>query len=391
MQINEDSHADAPRRREDDRLYEKLSLIIDSLDSLYKLDKRDFLKKVFESAFELIPEAQKGSLYELEGDQYRPIFCRGYDFAVLSRISFSRDEAFIDFEVDEDAPINAYETRITGRDPAKFPPETMAAFKELGTLSGFTSLYAPISVEGMTAGLISLERFGDGGFPGLSRKVLQYYARLISQFYSQKLYQERQTRLYKDIVASLVSAIEVVDRYTEGHAKRVSAYSRAIGERLGLPAAALSDIATAALLHDIGKIGVPTDILRKPGRLDPDEFAIVKRHPADAAKILGVIGGFERIVELAYRHHERYDGKGYPEGLSGDAIPLGAQIIGLADAIDAMTSARSYRPAMSLERALEIVRDESGSQFHPAVVRVALEVFEAGVRVDLDLGAGGRA
>jgi polar amino acid transport system substrate-binding protein len=365
----------APRRREDDRLYEKLSLIIDSLDSLYKLDKRDFLRKVFESAFELIPEAQKGSLYELDGERYRPIFCRGYDFEVLSRISFSRDEAFIDFAVDENASITAYETRISGRDPAKFPPETMAAFAELGTLAGFTSLYAPINVEGITVGLISLEKFDEGNFPGLSRKVLQYYARLISQFYSQKLYQERQTRLYQDIVTSLVSAIEVMDRYTEGHAKRVAEYSRAIGARLGLTEAELSDIGTAALLHDIGKIGIPTEILRKPDKLDSAEYEIVKRHPAHAAKILSVIGGFERIVELAYRHHERYDGKGYPEGIVGDDIPFGALIIGLADAVDAMTSARSYRPAMSLEQAIEIVRAGSGSQFHPAVVRAALDVF----------------
>jgi hypothetical protein len=375
MQVSTTDEASTPRRREDDRLYEKLSLIIDSLDSLYKLDKREFLKKVFESAFELIPEAQKGSLYELDGERYRPIFARGYDFEVLSRISFSRAEAFIDFEVDEDAPITAYETRITGRDPAKFPAETIAAFKALGTLSGFTSLYAPINVEGITAGLISLEKFDDGGFPSLSRKVLQYYARLISQFYSQKLYQERETRLYQDIVDSLVSAIEVMDRYTEGHAKRVAEYSRSIGERLGLSEAELSDIATAALLHDIGKIGIPTEILRKPDRLDSAEYEIVKRHPADAAKILGVIGGFERIVELAYRHHERYDGKGYPEGISGDEIPFGAQVIGLADAIDAMTSARSYRPAMSRERALAIVRECSGSQFNPVVVRAAMEVF----------------
>lgn len=374
----EDLERDSPRRREDDKLYDKLYTIIDSLDTLYKLDKREFLKKVFEAAFELIPEADKGSLYELEGDLYRPVFCRGYDFDTLSRISFSKDEAFIDFQVEDNASIMAYETRITGRDPAKFPPETLAAFAELGTLSGFTSLYAPIKVEGLTVGLISLEKFDRDSFTSLSRKVLQYYARLISQFYAQKLYQEKETRLYQDIVASLVSAIEVMDRYTEGHAKRVCSYSRMIGSRLGLEEEDLSDICTASLLHDIGKIGVPSEILNKRGPLADVEYEIVKQHPANAAKILGSIGGFERIVDLAYRHHERYDGCGYPEGLAGDDIPLGAQVIAVADTMDAMTSERSYRPALPWEAALDTVRSAAGTQFRPDVVEAALSVFSGG-------------
>lgn len=372
---NDDLAEQIPRRREDDVLYDKLSLIIDSLDSLYKLDKREFLKQVFEAAFGLIPEAEKGSLFELEGDRYYPVFARGYDFDVLSRISFGREEAFIDFEVEEGKPIAAYETLITGRDERIFPAETIAAFKELGTLSGFSSLYAPIRVEGVNRGLISLEKFDEGGFSRLSRKVLQYYARLISQFYAQKLYQEKETRLYRDVVTALVSAIEVMDRYTEGHAKRVSDYSRAIATKLGLTNDEISEITTAALLHDIGKLGVPTDILRKPAALDREEYALVKRHPEYSARILGTIHGFERIVELAYHHHERYDGLGYPDGLTGDSIPLGAQIIQLADALDAMTSSRSYRPAMPVLTALATIRENAGRQFSPRVAAVALELF----------------
>lgn len=364
--------AAAPRRREDDRLYEKLSLIIDSLDDLYKLDKRDFLRKVFEDAFRLIPEAEKGSLFEFDGEHYRPVFARGYDFATLSRLSFSPQEAFIDFEVESVGEIRAYETLIEGRDSERFDPDTIATFRALGTYEGFVSLYAPIRVDGAIAGLISLERFGRSGYPRLSRKVLEYYARLISEFYSQKLFQEKETRLYRDVVSSLVSAIEVMDRYTEGHAKRVAEYSRLIGIKLGLSGRDLEDVETAALLHDVGKLGVPTEILRKPARLEPEEYELVKLHPANAAKILGEIRGFERIVEYAYRHHERYDGSGYPSGLAGDAIPLGAQVIQVADAIDAMTSERSYRPAMPLDRALETVALGSGSQFHPLAARAAI-------------------
>ncbi|HET7838303.1 MAG TPA: HD-GYP domain-containing protein [Rectinemataceae bacterium] len=363
------------RRREDDRFYDTIALIVDSLGSLGKLDKHAFLKQVFEAAFELIPEAQKGSLYELQGEMFRPVFSRGYDFAVLSRISFGRDEAFIDFDVGSGSSVVARETRIAARDPAAFPRETLEAFAELGTLSGFTSLYAPICVEGQVAGLISLDKFDDTGFQGLSRKILQYYARLISQFYAQKLLQERETRRYKDIVSSLVSAIQVMDSHTEGHAQRVRDYSVALARGLGLGEEEVEEIGTAALLHDIGKLGIPTQILRKPGRLSAEEYEQVKLHPGDGYRILSSIEGFERIAEMAYHHHERYDGKGYPEGLSGEEISLGAQLIGLADAFDAMTSERAYRPAMTVEAALDVIREESGAQFGPRAAAVALGVI----------------
>ncbi len=366
---------DRPRRRDDDRFYDKISLIVDSLGSLGRLDKREFLKQVFEATFELIPEAQKGSLFELQGETFRPIFCRGYDFSVLSRILFGRDEAFVDFEVGSKTSIVARETRITGRDPAIFSAETIEAFGVLGTLSGFTALYAPISVAGLNVGILSLEKFDDTGFLDLSRKILQYYARLISQFYAQRLHQERETRRYKDIVNSLVSAIQVMDKHTEGHAQRVRDYSLAIAARLGLSEEAVSEIGTAALLHDVGKLGIPTHILRKPGRLSSEEYETVKLHAGDGFRILSSIEGFERIAEMAYHHHERHDGKGYPEGLSGDEISLGAQLIGLADAFDAMTSERAYRPAMSTAAAVGVIREEAGTQFNPRIAAAALEVI----------------
>lgn len=371
----ESTPRDLPERKGRYALYDGLSLMIDSLDNLHALDKHGFLGHAFEAAFGLIPEAEKGSLYELQDGMYRPVFARGYDFSVLSRIEFSPSNAFIDFDIREGEPIRAYETRIEGRDPGKFSPQTMEAFRLLGTLGGFDSLYAPIQVDGVTRGIISLEKFGSGGFKRLSRKVLQYYARLISEFYAQRLYQERQTMLYKDVVSALVSAIDVMDRYTEGHAQRVSAYSERLARRLGLPPADVDTISTAALLHDVGKLGVPSEVIRKRGTLNPDEQALMRQHPVHSAKILGAIHGFEDIAELAKRHHERWDGTGYPDGLEGRAIPIGSQIIQLADSFDAMTSSRSYRPALSLEEAFGEIRGGMGGQFHPEVADAALAEF----------------
>lgn len=356
----------------EDEAYADLALMIGSFDNLHGLDKHEFLGRVFEAAFGLIPEAQKGSLYELQGDRFNPVFSKGYDRDILSRISFGRADAFIDFAVDEGAPIRAYETKVRGRDDWRYSSDMLAAFKSLGTYSGFSSLYAPIRVDGHTRGLISLEIFGDGRFSKLSRMVLQYYARLISEFYAQKMYQEKESALYRGVVASLVSAIEVMDSYTVGHGKRVSDYSRAIAREFGLSAREEEAVGTAALLHDVGKLGIPSELLRKPGPLLPEEEAVVRQHPANSARILESIQGFGDIVDMARWHHERFDGAGYPDGLAGDRIPTGAQIIQVADSFDAMTSDRSYRPALSREGALAELLAGSGTQFNPRVVRAAL-------------------
>lgn len=361
--------------RDDDVLYDKLSIIIDSLDNLHQLDKTAFLKQVFEAAFLLIPEAQKGSLFELRDGRYRPIFSRGYDEAILSRLTFGESEAFGYFTIDDNDAFSAYEKHILKRSPAAFDAEKLELFRRLGTDGGFRALYAPIRAEGKTLGLISLEKFDDGDFGRFSRKILQYYAWLISEFYAQRLRQEQETSHYREVIGSLVSAIEVMDSYTNGHGKRVAAISGRLGMVLGLEPPELRDLHRAALLHDIGKIGVPSEILRKTGRLDEREYAIVKQHPANSAKILGGISGFSRVVELALHHHERYDGGGYPEGLAGDQLPLAAYILQLADSFDAMTSDRSYRPARPVGEAIAEIRAGSGSQFHPRVAEAALLAF----------------
>lgn len=361
--------------RDDDVLYDKLSIIIDSLDNLHLLDKSAFLKQVFEAAFVLIPEAQKGSLYELRDGRYRPIYSRGYDEAILSKLTFGESEAFVDFTIDDGGKFSAYETLIINRSPAAFSADTLELFRRLGTDGGFRTLYAPIRAEGKTFGLISLEKFDDGGFGRFSRKILQYYAWLISEFYAQRLRQEQETSHYREVIGSLISAIEVNDSYTNGHGRRVAALSGRLGMVLGLEPPELRDLHTAALLHDIGKIGVPSEILRKPDRLDDREYAIVKQHPVNSAKILGGISGFGRVVELALRHHERYDGGGYPEGLAGDQLPLSAYILQLADSFDAMTSDRAYRPARPIRDAIAEIRAGAGRQFHPRVAEAALLAF----------------
>jgi putative nucleotidyltransferase with HDIG domain len=175
---------------------------------------------------------------------------------------------------------------------------------------------------------------------------------------------------------AMVAAIDARDPYTRVHSVSVAAYAEAIGRRMGLSAPVLASLRKAALLHDIGKIGVPDAILTKPGPLTADEYDTVKRHPEIAIEILGHLSFLEEQLPLILHHHERYDGRGYPSGLVGERIPIGARILAVADALDTMFSPRTYKPAYQLDQVRAELIAGSGRQFDPAVVQATLALLD---------------
>ena len=179
-----------------------------------------------------------------------------------------------------------------------------------------------------------------------------------------------------DAVESLNATVDAKDPYTAGHSQRVQRIAIALGEELGLEREQLDVLRFAGLFHDIGKIGVPDAILTKPDRLTELEFEIVKRHPEDGARIIGRLHRLDAAVPAVLHHHERWDGNGYPYGLCGNGIPLEAAIVGLADAVDAMTTDRPYSAARSLEDATDEVVRNRGTQFAPAVVDAFVTLVE---------------
>jgi putative nucleotidyltransferase with HDIG domain len=171
-----------------------------------------------------------------------------------------------------------------------------------------------------------------------------------------------------EAVESLNATVDAKDPYTAGHSQRVQRIALAIGEELALESARLDALRFGGLFHDIGKLGVPDAVLTKPARLTPDEYELIKRHPDDGARIVEKFSRLAEAVPLIRYHHERWDGRGYPEGLAGEQIPLEAGIVGLADAWDAMTTDRPYHRALTLEEAAAEIRRNRGSQFAPGVV-----------------------
>ena len=183
-------------------------------------------------------------------------------------------------------------------------------------------------------------------------------------------------RSYDITLEALGDALDKKDAETEGHSKRVTAFTIAIARAMGLSKDQIAVIARGAFLHDIGKMAVPDAILRKPGKLTPDEILVMQEHCYHGYEILKKIPFLGEAAEIVYAHQERYDGTGYPRGLKGEQIPLGARMFSVADTLDAITSDRPYRPAQSLTAARAEIERWSGRQFDPEVVKVFLSMDE---------------
>jgi HD-GYP domain-containing protein (c-di-GMP phosphodiesterase class II) len=201
------------------------------------------------------------------------------------------------------------------------------------------------------------------------------------------IFKARDKEIYHDIIDSLVTALEAKDNYTSGHSERVAFMTYKLSKAMGIKGVELDNIDIAAHLHDIGKIGVPDKILNKNGKLLPHEWEYIKTHPKIGFDILSKSKRLKYISKIVLYHHERWDGKGYPQGLSGIDIPLGSRIIAVCDSIDAMTSDRPYRKAMSFEECINEIIVNTGLMFDPVIIQYIVDNMVM-VREFLDSKAG---
>ena len=233
----------------------------------------------------------------------------------------------------------------------------------------------PVVLEGKKMA-ISIERITRNAFKESDLDFLRIFSRLVAlSIMKTDLYLELK-KTYFQTVEALVYAVELKDPYTRGHSRRVADYSIRIGEELGFSKEELEDLELAALLHDIGKIGVKGAILNKPTKLSTKEFEEVKKHPVLGEQLVSKVERLRRIAKIIRHHHERYGGGGYPDGLKGEEIPLESRIIAIADAYDAMTSDRPYRKALSKEEALRIIEENEGLQWDPNLVLIAIRILK---------------
>lgn len=224
--------------------------------------------------------------------------------------------------------------------------------------------------------LVVARQPGAPGYEQAERRVLEAVAELGASALSRAVAFAELERAYIDAVMALARAVDARDAYTADHSERMAQLAEALARQLGCTEDEVQEVRWAALLHDIGKLAVPDAVLRKPGPLSPEEWAVVRRHPVAGEEILSPVHRFATVARLVRHHQERWDGTGYPDGLRGEQIPLGARILAVVDAYTAMTEHRPYRQATSHEAACQELQRYAGTQFDPQVVSSFLKVLE---------------
>ena len=237
------------------------------------------------------------------------------------------------------------------------------------------AIAAVIPSVGHSMGVVCLAReTASGGFLPDERDMLLGYAQTTAVALQKLILRENVERNLVDTITAFVNAIESKDRYLKGHSARVALYSVEIAQTLGMTTELVEVVRRGAMLHDLGKLSIMDTILRKPERLTPEEFTIIKSHPMVGAKILEPLRFLARETCAVRHHHERFDGAGYPDGLLGEDIPYVARVVTVADVFDAITSNRPYRTALALDEAREEISKGIGSHFDPAVAEAFLRV-----------------
>lgn len=239
-------------------------------------------------------------------------------------------------------------------------------------------IVVPVFCKGTMLGVLQAINKLNGNFSEEDLEMLETVANLVGTAIENALLFQDQRETFMGITTAFAEALEKRDTYTGGHTRRVRDYSLVIANQMGLSSAECNELKLSAILHDIGKIGVSDKILQKPGKLDHDEFIEMSSHPSCGSEILDHVKSLRSMLGGVRHHHEKYDGSGYPDGISGDKIPLIARIISVADAFDAMTSTRAYRTALPHEKALKELNDCSGKQFDPIVVEAFVAAYNRG-------------
>ncbi len=345
--------------------YEEMNLLYSTIQSMCEVDRpARFVRVVCEHLLETLPYAWIAAQLADDRDRLKrlagELVVAGDPGQPLEAVgAICRD---LVGRADADAPL----VLEAARNPEH------AEFARLG----HSVLVHPVSRDGAVLGvLVAGERRGpDRAVSNVDIKLLGATAASMAIFLENAALYEDLNSMFLGTLEALTASIDAKDPYTRGHSQRVAHLTQELARAAGFDEHTVGRMHIAGLVHDVGKIGVPESVLTKPGRLTEEEFGWIRRHPEIGHRILKDIPQMNDLLPGVLHHHERFDGRGYPAGLAGDGIPLVARLIALADAFDAMSSSRTYRPAMSRPAVLQEIRECSGTQFDPSFVPAFLNL-----------------
>lgn len=357
------------------KLIYHLETLIELVAELSRLDSSDqyiFLSKLLDTAVQIIPEADYGCIYVHKEGQVRFINAIGHDLSRLNKLSVAEDifantgkEVVV---IGEDTPNNS--KLLRDRQLVKKIREVTVPTKEtmlLGLYDNNKQKIAGISLD--------IDKESDKNFNEKSIRTIKAFKSLASAFYTITRYNNIQNKFQSEVILSLLELLEIHDFYTRGHSQNVATLTREIAKEMKLSEKGVRNAYWAGLIHDIGKTLIPDSILNKKSDLSAEEFENIQKHPLWGYQILKNSQELKELARYVLYHHERWDGKGYPEGLKKDKIPLISQIISVADGWDAMRSKRAYRDALSYNIAIKEIEENSGRQFSPVAAKALLNVL----------------
>ena len=372
--INEELEGSFKEIEDLNNRFQKMISLISNIDDLNTISEAEFLSEILQQSVEIIPEADFGSVYTFGENHANFIDCIGYDLESLKKIEIP-NEAFYN----EDSVIDIINIEEIEKRNRKYMSSD--SFEELADIS--LDMHKEIMtfiliINGVKKAGISLDikKESRKSFTNRSKKLFSAFYNIVSSFYKMKEYNSLQNNFTKELVSSTVKMLEMYDLYTRGHSENVADLAVEIAEEMKLEQKRINDIYWAGLVHDIGKLLIPLEVLNKEGELSDSEYELIKEHPILGGNALKSSNSLKHIAKYVRHHHERWDGDGYPDNLQKNNIPLESQILCAADAWDAMTSKRTYRKPLSCDHALREIKDNKGIQFSPVVVESLLNIIE---------------
>ncbi len=335
------------------------------------MSEKEFLQQVLKSALQVVPVAKYGSISILEEKKWKFVAAIGHDIKKLEKLDLNRDYVF------KTQGKGKIIQNIFEFDKRTIPSPLLQKLLD-AVLKVKQTIIAPLDLSGEEEGFLAIDipLESESFFSQEDVKTVENFSKIASAFYLLRRYSKAQEEMKDKITMVLIKGLEKYDPYTEGHSQRVALYSTNLAKKLGFKDKDIKRIWQESILHDIGKLFVPLSILNKEEKLTVEEFEEIKKHPIIGAQLIEEGAQLFDIAFAIRHHHERWDGRGYPDGLAAEEIPVDSRIMAICDAYDAMVSDRAYRKAKSREEALKEIKENAGKQFDPVMVKAFLELVE---------------
>lgn len=353
-----------------DEVYNLLRLSSDIIDSKDHLEK-DYFVRTFRIAYSLFKDMDAGFAYQVKEGIIELITQDVYDKAMIPYVY--ETQALVDDDQEAILIYDDFKQTLKNRYGDGFD------ILDEGVYPLKSRIVIALHYQKNESFIMVLDRFKENSISQIQVERLRYFANLLDGLYKRNFFVLRNTSLKDEVVLSIIRTLELYDPYTKGHSEDVAALSLALGEALNLDDKALDELYFAAILHDIGKVGVESHIINKPSRLTKEEYEAVKAHVHYGSEVLDNAESLKPISKIVKHHHEWYNGQGYPSGLSKEAIPLASRIISVADMVSTMATDRPYRPHQTTETILNELSKYQGTQFDPELVKIMIELIENGL------------